>query len=100
MIKELVKTPLGRLRIVGFLEGCSYLLLFITMVIKYNYKMPLPNLIVGMSHGILFITYIFLVMQVSYIKKWNFKTIFLASLASFIPFGTFYADYKIFSKTF
>lgn len=99
MNSDLIKTPIGRLRIVGFLEGCSFLLLGLTMVLKYKYLMPFPNYVVGMAHGVLFITYVLLVLQVSYVKKWSIKTMFWAFVASLIPFGTFYADYKIFSKT-
>jgi integral membrane protein len=96
MIKKLLKTPLGRLRIIAFLEGCSFLLLGFTMVLKYKFSMPLPNYIVGMAHGVLFMMYILLVLQVAFLLKWNFIKIFLALLASFIPFGTFYADKKLF----
>lgn len=96
MIKELLQTPLGRLRIVAFLEGCSYLLLGFTMILKYKYAMPLPNYIVGMTHGLLFILYIYLVILVAIRLKWSLMTIFWAFLASIIPFGTFYADLKIF----
>lgn len=96
MITELFNTALGRLRIIAFLEGCSFLLLGFTMILKYKLDMPLPNYIVGMLHGLLFILYIFLVLQVAYIKKWKIITIFWAFVASLIPFGTFYADKKIF----
>ena len=97
MISRLFKTALGRLRIIAFLEGCSFLLLGFTMILKYKFDMPQPNYIVGMLHGLLFIVYIILVLQVAYLKKWKIITIFWAFLASLIPFGTFYADKKIFS---
>ncbi len=92
MVNNLLKTALGRLRIVAFLEGCSYLLLGITMILKYQYATPQPNYIVGLVHGILFILYVVLLLQVSWIHRWNiFKTLG-AFIASLIPFGTFYAD--------
>ena len=59
MIKELIKTPLGRLRIIAFIEGFSFLILGFTMILKYQYAMPHPNYIVGMMHGVLFILYVF-----------------------------------------
>ncbi|MEO5911884.1 MAG: DUF3817 domain-containing protein [Pelobium sp.] len=98
MSLKLKNNPLGRLRIIAFLEGCSFLLLGLTMILKYRFLMPQPNYVVGMAHGLLFITYILLVTQVAYLKKWNLVTIFWAFLASLLPCGTFYADYKIFSK--
>ena len=38
----------------------SYLMLFgVTMPLKYVFDMPLPNYIVGMAHGFLFVAYVF-----------------------------------------
>ena len=94
----IIKTPLGRFRLVAFLEGCSFLLIGITMILKYKYAMPGPNYIVGMVHGLLFIVYTFLLLHVAYIYKWSFIKVSLSFLASLVPFGTFYADRKLFSK--
>ncbi len=99
MVNELFKTTLGRLRIVAFMEGCSYLLLGFTMILKYKYAMPLPNYIVGLAHGILFVLYVFLLLQVSFKHRWNILKMFWAFLASLIPFGTFYADKVLFRQT-
>ncbi len=96
MIKELSKTALGRLRIIAFLEGCSYLLLGFTMILKYKFSMPLPNYIVGSAHGFLFVLYIILLLQVVFLHRWNLLKMFLAFVASLVPFGTFYADKKLF----
>lgn len=98
MIKNLLKTALGRLRIVAFMEGCSYLLLGLTMILKYKFAMPQPNYIVGLAHGILFVLYIVLLLQVSFLHRWNIFKMSLAFLASLIPFGTFYADKVLFRK--
>jgi integral membrane protein len=98
MIKNLLKTALGRLRIVAFAEGCSFLLLGFTMILKYKFSMPQPNYIVGMAHGVLFVLYIFLVLQVAVLYRWKILKVFWAFLAAFIPFGTFYADKTIFRQ--
>jgi len=99
MINKLLKTALGRLRIIAFLEGCSYLLLGFTMILKYKYAMPQPNYIVGLAHGILFVLYVGLLLQVSLIHRWNLFKIVGAFLASLIPFGTFWADKALFRPT-
>jgi integral membrane protein len=96
MIKKLLKTSLGRLRIVAFVEGCSYLILGFTMILKYKFSLPQPNYVVGMAHGLLFVLYILLVVQVAFLYRWNILKVFWAFLASLIPFGTFYADKKLF----
>ena len=98
MEKEFINTALGRLRIVAFLEGCSFLLLGFTMILKYKYAMPQPNYVVGLAHGILFVLYVGLVLQVSFIHKWNLLKMFWAFMASLIPFGTFYADKVLFRQ--
>lgn len=92
------KTPLGRFRLIAYLEGCSFLLIGFTMILKYKYEMPEPNYVVGMMHGLLFILYVFLLLQVSYIHKWPLWKLSAGFIASLIPFGTFYADKKWFSK--
>jgi integral membrane protein len=98
MINNLLKTALGRLRIVAFLEGCSFLLLGVTMILKYKYAMQQPNYVVGLAHGVLFVFYVGLVLQVSLIHKWNLLKMFWAFLASLVPFGTFYADKVLFRE--
>lgn len=88
------------LRIFGILEGISYLALFaVTMPLKYMANMHLPNYIVGMIHGFLFITYCVFVLIVAKKYRWKFfPTTFTAGIASLLPFGTFVADAKIFRK--
>lgn len=96
MPSELIKTPLGRFRIIAFLEGLSYILLGLTMVLKYKYAMPEPNRIIGMAHGVLFIAYVLMLIQVTISHKWSFWKTTLAFLVSLVPFGTFYAEKKIY----
>jgi len=91
-----INTALGRLRIMAILEGLTYLLLGVTMPIKYLLGMPSPNYFVGMFHGIFFIIYCLLVIQNGFSQNWKIKLILLSLIASLIPFGTFYADIKWF----
>lgn len=98
MSLTLPSTPLDRFRFIAFLEGCSFLLLGLTMILKYKYAMPGPNYVVGMAHGLLFIAYVFLLLHVTYVYKWPVLKVSLSFLASLVPFGTFYADRKLFRK--
>ena len=99
MVQHLMKSSLGQLRIVGFLEGVSFLVLLgIAMPLKYYWEMPGAVRIVGMAHGVLFILYIIYVLLVHLRQKWPFKILSVAILASFVPLGTFYADARIFRK--
>ena len=94
----MLKNSLSRFRLVAFLEGCSFLLFAITMPLKYLMGMPKPNYIIGMAHGLLFIVYVILLLQVSTENKWPLKKIFLAFIASLVPFGTFYANKKLYPE--
>lgn len=99
MLTELLKSSLGRLRIIAFLEGVSFLVLLgIAMPLKYLAGMPQAVKMVGMAHGVLFILYILLLVQVTTERNWSFKKALLAFVASLIPFGTFYADAKWFKE--
>lgn len=86
------------LRILGFVEGMSYLVLLgLCMPLKYLYDIPEPTSYIGMTHGVLFVAYCIWVFIVGYEKRWALTTTFLALLASLVPFGTFVADKRIFS---
>ncbi len=92
------RSSLSILRLTGILEGFSWLALLITMTLKYGFEMPEPNILVGKIHGFLFIAYVFMVFIVALNKKWGIKTCIWCLIASFLPFGTFIADYKILKK--
>ena len=94
----MLKNSLSRFRLVAFLEGCSFLLFAVTMPLKYIWAMPKPNYFIGMVHGLLFLTYLVLLLQVSTENKWSLKKIFLSFIASLLPFGTFYAAKKIYPE--
>ena len=81
--------------IVGFLEGISYLVLFFNMLVLKNINIELyKNLLfpIGMAHGLLFIAYIVIAIMLKVELKWSFKKFILISIASLIPFGTFYSE--------
>jgi integral membrane protein len=93
----LFNSTIKRLRVIALIEGVSLLvILFITMPLKYLMEMPQPNYVIGMMHGVFFILYVALVIQAESIFKWGSKNTLLALAASVIPFGTFWADKKIF----
>lgn len=97
-MSELLKTQLGRLRIIAFAEGISLLMiLFISMPLKYIFGLPQANMIIGMLHGLLFMLYVLAVIRAKITLDWTWKNTFLALIASIIPFGTFWADKKIFN---
>ncbi len=81
---------------VAILEGLSFLLLLgIAMPLKYVWGHHQPTQVVGMAHGILFIAYVIMVMLVRSQLNWNYKTTFVALIASVLPFGPFVVDRKL-----
>ncbi|WP_342087242.1 DUF3817 domain-containing protein [Dyadobacter sp. OTU695] len=97
MVSELIKSALGRLRIIAFLEGISFLVLLgIAMPLKYFAGLPQAVRVVGMAHGVLFVLFVLLLIQVAIEKSWSFKKSALSFASSLVPFGTFYADSRWF----
>ncbi|KLT69305.1 MULTISPECIES: DUF3817 domain-containing protein [Flavobacterium] len=94
------KTNIGRLRILGLLEGVSLLILvFIAVPLKYFFDNPAGTKAIGPIHGALFLLFIFNTLSVGVEQNWKFKTTtWKVLLACIVPFGTFYIDHKILSK--
>ena len=77
----------------AIVEGYSFLfILFLTMPLKYLGGILLPNKIMGMAHGFLFLSYVVLAIVVSQILKWNLKKLFIVLVMSVVPFGTFWME--------
>jgi len=91
-------TDLKKFRIIAILEGISYLLLGITMYLKYVEGNGLPNKVVGMIHGVLFILYVFYAYILYKEQNWSLSKFAIVLIASLIPFGTFYIDNKYLKK--
>ena len=85
---------------IAFLEGISFIVLvFIAVPVKYYLGNPIGSKVVGPIHGALFVFFIFYAISVGSEQNWKLKTFGVVLLASIIPFGTFYIDHKILSKT-
>lgn len=84
------------LRVVGFIEGISFLLLlFIAMPMKYIMGNPILVKYVGMGHGLLFIAFLVVLFVVCEKQKWSIKMFILGLIASILPFGPFVFDRKL-----
>lgn len=81
------------LRLVGLLEGISFLLLlFIAMPVKYMMDNPILVKYVGMGHGVLFLVVLFAVCEK---QKWSLSMFVMGLIASILPFGPFLFDMKL-----
>jgi integral membrane protein len=97
---QLLKTNTGRLRIIGFLEGISLLvLIFIAVPLRYYAHQPQLVKMLGPVHGALFLLFVINTISVGVEQQWSFiTTTWKVLLACMVPFGTFYIDKKILSK--
>ncbi|OCT14679.1 hypothetical protein A8709_10880 [Paenibacillus pectinilyticus] len=87
---------LNTLRYAGWAEGLSFLILLcIAMPLKYAFDMPKAVLIVGITHGFLFVLYLLSLAWVTLQHRWSIKRVFGAFIAAFIPFGPFVFDRRI-----
>jgi len=82
---------------IAILEGISYLVLFANMLfIKPTNLVLYKTLLfpIGMTHGILFIGYLYLAFMIKSQQKWTIKDLAVVLLGSLIPFGAFFIEKK------
>ena len=90
------KSTLHTLRVIGNIEGISYLILLgIAMPLKYLAGMPMAVRIAGSIHGFLFVAFCWALIRVWIDRRWSFGKVTMAFIASLLPFGTFVLDRKI-----
>ena len=95
-MKELMSTPIGRLRLIGLAEGISLLVLLgIAMPLKYMAGQPEAVKITGWIHGLLFVLFMFAALAAYFQYSWPFKRLIFAFVAAFFPFGTFVFDAQL-----
>lgn len=93
---QLLKTPIGRLRLIALLEGISFLvLLFIAMPLKYLVGIDEAVKVAGWAHGVLFMAFcaaLFIAMREA---NWSIFRSGLVFIAALIPFGPFLIDRRL-----
>lgn len=89
----MLSTSIGRLRVIGLIEGLSYLLLLgVAMPLKYLAGEPLAVRVVGMAHGLLFVLFCFALLAALIEHRWSLLRGAAYFVASLLPFGTFVID--------
>jgi integral membrane protein len=93
---QMLKTSLGRLRLVGWWEGISFLvLLLVAMPLKYFAGLPGAVRVVGMAHGVLFLMYVVAALHAAADYRWTWRKTVIVLLASLVPAGPFIVDAKM-----
>ena len=92
----MLTTSIGRLRVIGIIEGLSFLLLvFIAMPLKYIWGDPSMVTAVGRVHGLLWVIFCFALVDTKAKKNWTIKQALVPFIASMLPFGPFIIDRKL-----
>ncbi|MFD2368966.1 DUF3817 domain-containing protein [Brevibacillus sp. GCM10020057] len=92
----MLHSALGRFRVIGIMEGISYLVLLgIAMPLKYFLHMPAAVKIAGSLHGLLFVLYVLALAHVTMTNRWSVWKVAGAFIASLLPFGNFVLDARI-----
>lgn len=92
----MLKTSISRLRVIGLVEGISFLLLLgVAMPLKYFAGLPQAVTIVGWLHGLLFITFCIALTQAHQEANWTVWRTGGVLIAALLPFGPFVIDGRL-----
>ncbi len=87
------RSPIGKLRVLGFVEGTSFVLLvLVAMPLKYWFGMPIFVRVVGTAHGVLFLWLCAELAQACFGRGFAMKKGALVFGAALFPFGPFLID--------
>jgi integral membrane protein len=90
------RAALERLRLVGKIEGVSFLvLLCIAMPLKYAAGMPMAVKLVGWAHGVLFILFVASLASARKEAKLPNRLSAMVLIAALLPFGPFVIDRRL-----
>jgi integral membrane protein len=91
-----MKTTIGRLRVIGLLEGTSFLILLgIAMPLKYMFGLPFAVKLVGWAHGLLFVLFCVALAQAAVSARWSVLRAASVFVAALLPFGPFLIDGRL-----
>ena len=90
------RAALERLRLVGKIEGVSFLvLLCIAMPLKYAAGMPMAVKVVGWAHGVLFVLFVASLWGARREAKLPVRLSAMVFIAALLPFGPFLIDRRL-----
>ena len=90
------QTPVGRLRLIGWIEGLSFVaLVFIAMPLKYLWDEPGAVRVVGMAHGVLWMAFCAVLWDTMNKSGWTLKKAAVPFVAALLPFGPFIIDSRL-----
>ncbi|MEA1953263.1 MAG: DUF3817 domain-containing protein [Campylobacterota bacterium] len=86
-------SELKKFRLINKIEGYSFIiLLFIAMPLKYSFGFPIATKIAGMTHGILFMGFVYQLLEAMKDVPFSKKESLIYFILSLVPFGSFYTE--------
>lgn len=90
-----LKGALLRFRVLAYLTGIALLGLTLALVLKYAADSPWLMSWIGVSHGVLYMIYLVVAVDLALKARWSMKSTVLVLLAGTIPFLSFVAERKV-----
>jgi integral membrane protein len=85
-------SSIRNLRYVALIEATTFLALLVATAIKYSSDSPQGVQILGPIHGIFFLAYVLLTLNVRPVAGWSGRTTLLILLGAVLPFGGYVVD--------
>lgn len=87
--------PLQRFRVAAFVTGVGLLGLVTVMVIRYGFGNPTPSAMYSPVHGVVYMIYLALSVDLAIKARWSVKGTALVLLAGCVPFVSFVAEREV-----
>lgn len=95
----MLRSTLGRFRLMMWLQGLSYvLLLFVAFPLRESGIMPQAVTWAGNLYGFLFLMYLLFMVSLYTTQKWRLRRPLALFFVSFVPLGNFIYDLLVFRK--
>jgi integral membrane protein len=85
------------MRVVALAEATSFLALLVAVYFKHFQDQPTGVSILGPIHGVLFLAYVFLALNVREEARWDGATTIGVLVGAVLPFGGYVVDRKVLS---
>jgi integral membrane protein len=81
------------MRYIAFAEATSFIALLIASVVKRTGGSEVGVQVLGPIHGVLFIAYVVIALNVRHAMGWSAKTTFWVLVGAVVPFGGYVVDW-------
>ncbi|WP_236788482.1 DUF3817 domain-containing protein [Amycolatopsis sp. GM8] len=90
-----LKGPLLRYRVLAYATGVALLCLTVAVILKYGFDSPGMLSWAGVTHGIFYMVYLVVAVDLALKARWSIKGTILVLLAGTIPFLSFVAERSV-----